>query len=251
MARIARKYYDTSFYHIMVQGIEKKLIFSKLCFKEKYRELIIKCAKLYDVSIIAYCIMDNHAHILIHTNNLMSMTRLMSSSNTSYGKYFNKTLNRVGYVFRDRYRCENIFTQNHLINCIRYIHENPIKAKICDKPEKYKFSSFNDYLRNNGIVNKEVLKLCDMNEENYAEIVMANSEFDKYIDEDTYYERAENVLKEILIKKGVSVGNFNESDLSEVAKEVISRSNAKKCEVANLLKIEKTKLNRIMKNYPK
>jgi REP element-mobilizing transposase RayT len=93
MARIARKYYDTSFYHIMVQGIEKKLIFSKLCFKEKYRELIIKCAKLYDVSIIAYCIMDNHAHILIHTNNLMSMTRLMSSSNTSYGKYFNKTLN--------------------------------------------------------------------------------------------------------------------------------------------------------------
>jgi REP element-mobilizing transposase RayT len=234
----------------MIQGIEKKFIFKKWCYKEKYKELLLKRAKLYDVTIIAYCIMDNHVHLLIHVRDLMNMTRFMSSTNTSYGKHFNKMQKRVGYVFRDRYKCENIFTQNHLINCIRYIHENPVKAKICDKPEHYKYSSFNDFLNNCGVVNKEMLEICGMNDENYLNVVSKVAEFDKYIDEESNMERIEEVLEEIAKVKGISLENFSEKDLAETAKEVLSRCNATKYEVANILKIERTRLRRIMGKCP-
>ena len=63
-----------------------------------------------DVQIIAYCIMNNHAHILIKTNNIHELGKYMQCLNTKYGKYYNKKYNRIGYVFRDRYKSEGIYT---------------------------------------------------------------------------------------------------------------------------------------------
>ena len=64
----------------------------------------------YNIKIIAYCIMNNHTHMLLETTDLKNLSKYMQSLNTRYGKYYNKKYNRVGYVFRDRYKAEGIYS---------------------------------------------------------------------------------------------------------------------------------------------
>lgn len=61
-----------------------------------------------------------------------------------YGRYYNKKYNRVGYVFRDRYRSEGIYNEQHLHRCIRYIYNNPVKARICSHPKEYPYSNYRE-----------------------------------------------------------------------------------------------------------
>ena len=151
MARKSRMCYESSFYHVMVQGINRENIYANGYMKEAFLNILNKKSKELDVEIIAFCIMDNHVHLLLYTEKIQNLTKLMASINTKYAKLFNKANNRVGYVYRDRYRCENIYTENHLINCIKYIHNNPIEAHICISPKDYKYSSYCSYLNKKNI----------------------------------------------------------------------------------------------------
>ena len=100
------------------------------------------------VEIIAYCIMPNHAHFILKTNNISQLSKLMQKINTSYARYYNYMENgRVGYVFRDRFLSEPIDSKRYLLNCIKYIHNNPVKACIVNKCEEYAFSSYCDYTK--------------------------------------------------------------------------------------------------------
>ena len=99
--------------------------------------------------------MDNHVQLLIKIENVDSMSRYMSKVNTSYAKYYNFINDKVGYVFRDRYRAEAIYSMNQLINCIKYIHENPVKAQIVSKAIEYEYSSIHDYVKDN--IERDVL----------------------------------------------------------------------------------------------
>ena len=96
----------------------------------------------YNIKIIAYCIMNNHTHMLLETTDLKNLSKYMQSLNTRYGKYYNKKYKRVGYVFRDRYKAEGIYSEEQLYNCINYIYNNPVKAGICEKAEEYSFSNY-------------------------------------------------------------------------------------------------------------
>lgn len=86
--------------------------------------------------------MSNHAHMLIETEEIKELSKYMQRLNTKYGKYYNKKYNRVGYVFRDRYRAQGIYTEKYLYNCLRYIYNNPVKAGICKNAEDYPYSNY-------------------------------------------------------------------------------------------------------------
>lgn len=96
----------------------------------------------YNVKIIAYCIMNNHVHMLLETAGVENLSKYMHCLNTRFGQYYNKKYKRVGYVFRDRYKAEGIYSEKQLYNCIKYIYDNPVKAEICKKPEEYEFSNY-------------------------------------------------------------------------------------------------------------
>ena len=70
----------------------------------------------------------------------------MHKVNTLYAIYFNKKYNRVGYVFRDRYKSQAIYSEKQLYTCINYIHYNPVKAGICKIASEYEYSSYNEYI---------------------------------------------------------------------------------------------------------
>lgn len=195
MPRIARKDLDTTFFHIMVQGIEKKYIFEKEVYKKKYIELLFEKNERFNVNIIAYCIMDNHAHILLNIDKIHDMSDFMHNVNTLFAQYYNfMENNRVGYVFRDRFSSEAIYNAHYLLNCIRYIHNNPVNAKIVNKPNQYKYSSYRDYQNKaRSATNKLICELIDINE-----VIDENREEDCiFLDTDI---NKENILKKVINK---------------------------------------------------
>lgn len=144
MPRFSRKSIGTSFLHVMTQGINKSYIFEKTEDIKFYIKIMYELKKEYNLNIIAYCIMNNHVHILVEVDNISSLSKYMQRLNTRYGKYYNKKYNRVGFVFRNRFRSEGIYNENHLLNCIKYIYENPVKAGICKHASEYPYSNYKE-----------------------------------------------------------------------------------------------------------
>lgn len=176
MGRKARKSYETSFFHVLIQGIEKKYIFKNNHYMEKYIELMNKYEAEFNILVLSYCIMNNHAHLLIYAKKIEDMSKFMHKINSMYAEYFNyKENKRVGYVFRDRFKSQPIYDIRYLIKCINYIHLNPVKALIVSKCENYKYSSYNYYFKNidSNIDNKKIF-IKEILGENYKEVLNKN-----------------------------------------------------------------------------
>ena len=212
MARGPRKCTNMFFYHIMVQGINKEYILNEVEDKRQYLKFINKVKKEIDVYIVSYCIMDNHVHILIKEEYIECLSRFMHKVNTLYAMYYNKKYNRGGYVFRDRYKSQVIYSEKQLYTCINYIHNNPVKAGICRLASEYEYSSYNEYIKNmeeiqrniNGLLIKEDIldkkeNFLEIEEEKEVEIKNAIEEYMKInnINFDTLKNERKN-LKEII-----------------------------------------------------
>lgn len=164
MSRNSRNCINTTFFHIMVQGLNKEYIFSKNEYKNQYLKLINIIKLKFNISIISYCIMDNHVHILLKIDTVEQMSKFMHKLNTLYARYYNKNNSRVGYVFRDRYKSQQIYSEVQLRACINYIHNNPVKARICKFPYEYKYSSYNEYMQNIEIFEKNIERISNGDE---------------------------------------------------------------------------------------
>lgn len=91
MPRIARKDLLSNYLHLMTQGIQKEYIFRKEEYKEKYLHFVCETLEEYDdVKLLVYCIMGNHAHFIMHTTNVNSISKAMNRINTKYAIYYNK-----------------------------------------------------------------------------------------------------------------------------------------------------------------
>ena len=244
MSRRARNHYLSNFYHIIVQGDEKKFIFEKSNYKDKYIYLLKRNAFRNDVDIIAYCVLDNHVHILIHSKEQERITKMMSQCGTSYGLFFSKERRKIGHVFRDRYKSEPIYDQNHLLNCIRYIHENPVKANIVKNCSQYLHSSYNDFL--NKTETYEILeKFCCIERDYYIDVVANTHTNEKYIEVEGDFEEVEAVYEKMKLK--YDLNNLKKEEIFEIYHELKERCNASKSLVAKLLNIERNRFAKLVK----
>ena len=147
MPRLSRNLLPSHFVHLIVQGINREYIFKENSWKSHYKSLIKNNFSDANISIVAYCIMDNHAHFLVFYDNINVLCKSMQKTNTCYAMHYNKLNNRKGYVFRDRYYSQPIMDENHLYNCLVYIHRNPVSASIVTNMDDYFFSSYREYTR--------------------------------------------------------------------------------------------------------
>lgn len=108
IARRARRDINSHFVHIIVQGIEKQYIFEKEIFKQKYLSLLKENIEEYEIKLIAYTIMDNHAHICIYFENIQNVSKFMHKVNSLFASYYNFIQKRVGYLFRNRYYTQEV-----------------------------------------------------------------------------------------------------------------------------------------------
>lgn len=211
MARTPRKNMkDSSFFHIMVQGINKECIFNTKLNKNKYYDLLYKNNE--GIDIISYCIMDNHAHILIHTNNIEHIEKWMKKVNISYARYYNYKNDRIGYVFRDRYKVQIIKNYKHLYLCALYIHNNPVKAGICKTMKEYEFSSFsNIYSANQLKIYSKIDKILE-NEKNESQLTAIKDTEEKFeLVEDNLVNKhkiCNNIVNEFLKSKNLTLNDL-------------------------------------------
>lgn len=162
MPRIPRSYIKTCYFHVMIQGIDKSYIFEQAEDIKYYIKTMYELIKEHELEIVAYCIMNNHAHFLIKTEKLKEMSKYMQRLNTKYARHYNHKYNRVGYVFRDRYKSEGIYTERQLQNCIKYIFDNPVKAGMCEKASDYPYSNYKKQVEK---FKKEYYEFIDIEED--------------------------------------------------------------------------------------
>lgn len=157
MPRRAREQSPTDFYHIMIRGINKEKIFEKKNHKQFMIEILNQSVEELEVEIGAYCIMNNHMHLIIK-GDLFDVTQLMKKINIRFAMRYNKNLDRVGHVFQDRYRSENIYNDNHLLQAISYVHNNPVKAGITKVILDYEWSSYSEYFTKTNLIISDTIK---------------------------------------------------------------------------------------------
>lgn len=157
MGRKPRIQYYGAIYHIIQRGNNRGLVFKEEKDKLYLLELLNESRDIYDFKIFAYVIMDNYYHLLMRTFNI-SISRIMHNINSKYAKYYNLKMGRRGPVFKGRYTSVLIQDESYLLELVRYIHNNPVAANICNSIEEYKWSSDIFYRMNIGnIVDIDVL----------------------------------------------------------------------------------------------
>lgn len=145
MPRESRKKSESKTYHVMIRGNERKEIFLDDDDKKKFIDIIKEKNPDKKYSIYAYCLMENHVHLLINEGD-ETVSQIMKRINISYAYYFNKKYSRVGHLFQDRFKSEAIEDDGYLLSAVRYIHNNPVKAHIVMQAEEYKWSSYGHYV---------------------------------------------------------------------------------------------------------
>lgn len=157
MPRQARRISYSKTYHIILRGNERKNIFKdnedKICLIDTIQRKV----QASESKLAAFCLMNNHVHLVI-IEGKEDISKLMQRINVSYVKYFNKKYERIGHLFQDRFKSEVIENERYLLEAVRYIHNNPVKACIVKKPEDYRWSSYNLYrTEKENIIDKKIL----------------------------------------------------------------------------------------------
>lgn len=110
-------------------------------------------------SLICYCLMPNHFHLLVRQNIDLSVSELLKKVCTGYAKYFNKAHETVGSLFEHKFRAVGIESDSYLLWLSAYIHQNPKVAGLVEDLSKWQYSSYLDYvgLRAGKLCEKEII----------------------------------------------------------------------------------------------
>ena len=191
MPRKARDKTECGIYHISIRGNNKQDIFIDDQDRIEYLARLQRYKETYKVGIYAYCLMTNHVHLLVFDNG-QDISRFMQGLNLSYVIYFNNKYKRSGHLFQDRFTSSVVDNEQYLFQVSRYIHLNPIKAKLVKKPEEYRWSSYCNYI---GTQNDEIVDVNFILNEYGVEDYQSKFLYKCYVEENI--EDSGNVQEEI------------------------------------------------------
>ncbi len=146
MARPYRLQGENCFYHITSRGDNRKNVFINDYDFEKFLEYLLFAKNKYKFNLYAYCLMSNHYHLFIEILQ-PNLSKIMQYINTAYTVYYNKKRNKTGHLFQGRFKSLLVDEGSYFLELTRYIHLNPVKAKIVELPQMYKWSSFVGYIK--------------------------------------------------------------------------------------------------------
>lgn len=147
MTRKARKESFTGLYHVV--GCGNGRIFERQQDKMQLILQMEQARQKNEIEIFAYCVMEDHFHMLIRAD-LKVLSGYMHDLTGRYSLYFNGKKGRCGHVFGERYKSDCIEKETTFWNCVRYIHNNPIRAGKSVNIGQYPYSSAKEYLFRKG-----------------------------------------------------------------------------------------------------
>jgi len=137
-------------YHITQRGNARKKIFFSNEDRSFFCLLMQKYFTKYNHRLHAFCLMDNHIHLLIQAGAL-PFAKAMQSITSIYAKRLNKRCNATGHQFQSRYFSSIIECDYHLLTVLKYIHMNPVRAKMVKSPGEHDWNTHNYYSYNDNI----------------------------------------------------------------------------------------------------
>ncbi len=148
MPRKPRIEFSGAFYHVIVRGNQKQRVFKEPADFQKYLLTLTTYKNRSGCRIYAYVLMNNHLHLLIETQDI-PLSKIMQGLNQTYTIYFNRRYRTVGHLFQGRYKAILCDREAYLLGLVKYIHENPVRAKIAERLDAYTWSSHQAYTGKN------------------------------------------------------------------------------------------------------
>ena len=162
------------YYHLYNRGNNHSRIFFS---NENYIYLLKLVKKNFDkfnITMIAYCLMPNHYHFLCRQGGQQSLAVCMRNIFNSYGQAINKQLKRSGSLFEGRFKAAMVDKDNYILHLCRYIHLNPVKAGLVQKPEDWLFSNYLEWIekRNGTLADSHFIESYFSDRTEYQQFVM-------------------------------------------------------------------------------
>ena len=251
ITKIRRTYSNSKTYHIIIKGIDNQDIFYDDQDRRVFLKKLVLTKKEYDNRIYAYCLMDNHVHLVIKIEKEF-ISKAMQTLMIRYVSYFNRKYDRTGTLVQNRFKSKNIENQRYFLEVCRYVHRNPENAKIA-KTEEYKWSSYHEYLEKGKIVEKDFLLQFFNND--IKEFIKFTKKYDDYenLKEFAEYEIINKLKDEEVLK--IIMKMFDISSVSEVATFFKKRKKEERQKYILKLKLikgtNKTQVARIIRVYRK
>ncbi|WP_322099562.1 transposase [Gottfriedia endophytica] len=147
MSRKKRDWRKGVFYHVVSRGNNREALFLNGEDFSTFLQILQKVFEQNAFKVTAYCLMTNHFHLLIAPQE-ESLSNIMGLVNKKYATYFNRKYNRTGHVFEKRFYAEVVHGKIAMTEVSRYIHFNPVRARMKESPQLYRWSSFCAYYYN-------------------------------------------------------------------------------------------------------
>lgn len=132
-------------FHVFARGNNREPVFLESGDFQRFLNNLDRYQDKLRYTLLAYCLLPNHFHLLLRPNKYL-MSNVMQVLLTAYTMYFHKRYNRVGHIFQGRYKSIAVEKETYLLELIRYIHLNPVRAGIVESIEQYPWSSYLKYL---------------------------------------------------------------------------------------------------------
>jgi REP element-mobilizing transposase RayT len=146
MARKLRIEFPGAFYHVITRGNNRQRIFADDADYQFFLERLNFYKERFQFILYAYALMPNHVHLLIETDKI-NLSRIMQALQFTYTQKFNRRHKKVGHLFQGRYKAILCQKESYLLELIRYITQNPVRAKLVKRPIDWRWSSFYDLIR--------------------------------------------------------------------------------------------------------
>lgn len=147
------------YYHIYNRGVSKTTLFREAANYIFVLEKLQKYRKECQVSIIAYCLMPNHYHLLLRQDGDIPAGKVPQLVFNSYTKAYNAKYEHSGTLFEGRFRAKQAQSDSYLSHLCRYIHGNPVKDGLVDNPADWPWSNYLDWIgeRNGSLVDRDFI----------------------------------------------------------------------------------------------
>ncbi|HEO63999.1 MAG TPA: transposase [Candidatus Omnitrophica bacterium] len=240
MARPYRIQVENGFYHITSRGDDRKPIYKSERDYEKFLEYLVAIKDKYKFYVHAYCLMANHYHLFIETTQA-NLSRIMQYLNTSYAVYYNHKRKKSGHLFQGRYKSILVEQDAYYSELTRYIHLNPVKAKIVKNPADYSWSSYKAYIKykRDSIVDIEQVK---------QRLTMKLSNYRRFVENNT--QDYPDPLKKVYAASMLGSIKFIKENLNQLQTEVESKDFAYKRALENVIEPD-TIIKAVAKYYKK
>jgi putative transposase len=201
-------------FHVLDRGNNRQIVFREEEDFIYFFKLLERYKKELKFKLYHFSLMPNHIHLMIEPTREGSLPKIMMRLTLAYSSYFNKKYGGVGHVWQGRYKSSLIDKEDYFIWCGLYVELNPVRARLVERPEDWRWSSYNFYAF--GQFNPLIARLIDVDPYYFQ---LGGSPKER---QERYHQNVEGVMKEQFLKdirEKLDRGVFGSLNFIKVMKE--------------------------------